>query len=215
MTIAQWLNSERDYGEGLELLKKAGVSNALYGILSKGPSFYNRTRLAKELSNSLTKKPSNSKKASSSLAKSLDRNAVKSIEPGSPANETKHEPLALAPYYKILKEQYSIVNHFHPLLDATYNLDRKRSFEIKLALQDAWNEIEGLYRIIHYYQEHGQILPNKYLGGENNLDLDPKSLIKRRNNLRSYISRHKDNPRKAVKVEAWRAELVKLEALIN
>lgn len=209
MKVEEWLSSSRDYQKGLDILERAKINSAIFRMLKKGESFYNCKRMAQEIQNlkeaplKIIKKPSEEKPV---VPKQQQWDSIIPNE---------KLPNSLSKVVKALRDQYAMVNHFHPLLDATYNLDKKKAFKIKLALQDAWEEIELCWRIINYWKAHNEVLPSKYTKSSIAMEtLDPTDLIKRRNNLRTYISKHKENPRKAVKVGEWEKELQRIEALI-
>jgi hypothetical protein len=203
MEAQEWLQSTRDYEIGLEILKEAEVSRLIWRLLSKGKSFYNCQRLEKEISGLvITSKPKNT------------ANAVLKIPAKSAVPTNNNYPEALFPAHQQQRKLYAQVNHLHPLLDATYNLDRKKAFDIKLALQNAWQEIEEIWRLLNYWQENQVILPNKYISQGLEPELDKAQMLTRRNNLRTYLSKHQDNPKKNLACQKWRQELSKLDKIL-
>ncbi|MFT6443315.1 MAG: hypothetical protein ACJASM_002875 [Salibacteraceae bacterium] len=126
MEAQEWLQSTRDYEIGLEILKEAEVSRLIWRLLAKGKSFYNCQRLEKEISAIIT--PQKTKNTANAVLKI----PAKSVELGK-----VNYPEALFPAYQQQRKLYAQVKHLHPLLDASYNLDRKKAFDIKLALQNA------------------------------------------------------------------------------
>ena len=203
MEAQQWLQSAKDYEIGLEILKNAGASPLIWRLLAKGKSFYNCQRLEKEISALIIpQKPKNRAKAVSQIP-------TKTLE-----QTNNNYPEALFPAYQQQRKLYAQVNHLHPLLDATYNLDRKKAFDIKLALQNAWQEIEEIWRLLNYWQENQVVLPNKYLAQGLEPELDKAQMLKRRNNLRTYLSKHQDNPKKNLASQEWRQELSKLDKIL-
>jgi hypothetical protein len=112
-------------------------------LLSKGKSFYNCQRLEKEISAVISpQKPKNT------------ANAVLKIPAKSAVPTNNNYPEALFPAYQQQRKFYAQVNHLHPLLDASYNLDRKKAFDIKLALQNACQEIEEILRLLKYWHKN-------------------------------------------------------------
>ncbi len=203
MEAQQWLQSAKDYEIGLEILKNAKVSPLIWRLLAKGKSFYNCQRLEKEISALIIpQKPKNRANALSVIPiKSAEQNNI-------------NYPEALFPAYQQQRKLYAQINHLHPLLDATYNLDRKKAFDIKLALQNAWQEIEEIWRLLNYWQENQVVLPNKYQAQGLEPELDKAQMLKRRNNLRTYLSKHQDNPKKNLACQEWRQELSKLDKIL-
>lgn len=216
MKVDEWLSSPKDYQAGLDILERANINSAILRMLQKGDSFYNRKRMEKEMQaikeRNIKPPASNSKPKEGKKTKADPPNS----EQWESSLPTGTLPESLSRVMNALRENYAVVNHFHPLLDITYDLDRKKAFEIKLALQSAWEEIELCWRIINYWKANNEVLPSKYTKSTLTVDIsDPAELIKRRNNLRSYISRHQHNPKKAVKVGEWQRELKRIEALIE
>lgn len=214
MKVEEWLSSSRDYQKGIDILERAEINSAVLRMLKKGESFYNRKRMAEEIEqiSNYSSKPIPSQPAQRQESKPKESKLIDQWDSEIPSTRI---PESLAKVVQALRDNYGVVNHYHPLLDATYNLNRKKAFGIKIALQDAWSEIELCWRIINYFKAHGEVLPSKYTKASMALEsLDPTDLVKRRNNLRTYISKHRDNPQKAVKVGEWEKELQRIEALI-
>jgi hypothetical protein len=112
-------------------------------LLSKGKSFYNCQRLEKEISAVISpQKPKNT------------ANAVLKIPAKSAVPTNNNYPEALFPAYQQQRKLYAQVKHLHPLLDASYNLDRKKAFDIKLALRNVWQEIEEIWRLLKYWHKN-------------------------------------------------------------
>ena len=200
MEAKEWLQSNQDYEIGLEILKNAGASPIIWRLLAKSKSFYNCQRLEKEISALIIPpKPKNT------------ANALEEISPKSEVSSTINYPEALFLAYQRQRKLYAQVNHLHPLLDATFNLDRKKAFEIKVALQNAWQEIEEIWRLLKYWQENQVVLPNKYQSQGLEPELDKAQMLKRRNNLRTYLSKHQGNPKKALACQDWQKELNQLD----
>lgn len=205
MEIKEWISSSNgDYHVGLELLKQHKASKVVLSILSKGETVYNRIRLTKE----------------------LKKLAVKSTPPKQPKRKATpsapvvwlsgklskiHYPSALHPAVDRIEKLYAFVNHYHPLLDSTYHADKGQCFAIATGILDAWHEIEEIWRLLNYYQENQVVLPNKYNPEDIRPPLDRAALMKRRSNLRTYISKHRYNKKRAIDVQEWRAELSEIE----
>jgi hypothetical protein len=138
-------------------------------MLAKDKSFCNCPRLKKEISAIIIpQKPKNT-------ANAVLKIPTKSVELGK-----VNYPEALFPAYQQQRKLYVQVNHLHPLLDASYNLDRKKAFDIKLVLRNAWQEIEEIWRLLKYWQENQVILPNKYISQGLEPELDKAQMLKRR-----------------------------------
>lgn len=200
MEAKEWLQSEKDYQAGIDILREAKGRSLIWRLLSKNKTFYNTQRLEREIFE---------------LAKLGEEDESVCIRKHVVGPESNKEALkftdSLLPAYQQQRRLYAQVNHLHPLLDATYNLDRKKAFEIKLALQNAWQEIEEIWRILNYWKENQVVLPNKYQ--EQGLEplMDKTQMLKRRNNLRTYLSKHQGNPKKALACQDWQKELNQLD----
>ncbi len=200
MEAQEWLQSAKHYDTGLEILRNVKGESLVWRLLAKGKSFYNCQRLEQEILALV--KPLKSKDEIKKEARLTSLN---------PVAESNSYPDTLLPAYQQQRRLYAQVNHLHPLLDATYNLDRKQAFEIKLALQNAWSEIEEIWRILNYWEENKVVLPNKYQ--EQGLEpvLEKAQMLKRRNNLRTYLSKHQGDPKKALACQDWQKELNQLD----
>jgi len=199
MTIQQWLKSDRDYATGLQLLQQNGGRASLLQILAKETT-YNRNRLVRELHKVAERGP-DSPPAKPQAKPARTPSAVK------PNLQTGNWPEELHPAVQRLQQLYQLVNHYHPQMDQLYNINRKQAFEVKCAVQDSWEEINEIWRILNYYRDHKVMLPNRYNPNEKHLPYDRARLMKRRNTLRTYLSRDKNNPAKADKVMEWQKEL--------
>lgn len=204
MTIEEFLNNaESNYQDGIKLLKKHGAKPALVTILSIRETQHNWDRLRDELHRIYKDE---------AVAKP-EKNRTKS-QVTYTTDEVKY-PEPLRPAVRKLASLYAIVNHWHPQLDMLWNKDRKKCFEAKMAIQQSWDEIERIWRLVNYYNDHGVILPNKYSPEERYRPRDRAELVKRRNNLRTYISKHKKSAGKLVQVKEWEKELSEIEIEIE
>jgi len=206
MQVQDWLSSgDKDYNSGLELLKQHQASTVLLGILSSGATVYNQIRLEKEL-----RKVAASEQAAPKPPKRQAKPATPVVRLSGKLSKI-HYPSELHPAVDRQEKLYAFVNHYHPLLDSTYHADKGQCFAIATGLLDAWHEIEEIWRILNYYQHNQVVLPNKYNPEDIRPPLDRAALMKRRANLRTYISKHRANKKRAIDVEEWRAELSEIE----
>lgn len=200
MTITDYLNGKGDHNSGLELLAKHDPKNPLYFVLRTNTP-YNQSRLKTILAdinsnfNNARTKQDNSQNNNSFSAKAQNTRLNRPF------------PIKLQPAVNRIKELYAQVNYLHPLLDTIYNQDRKRCFDSVIALLHAWTEIDGIWRLIDYFDKHNVVLPNKYAPQDSHLPIDRAELMRLRSNLRSNISKHKNNPKKQTKIASWKSEL--------
>lgn len=208
--ITQWLNGPRDYNEGLALLKSYGASAILLDVLGAGDTFYNRTRLVKELTS----------KAPQPVATQATQpvgTPVKKLEKSKRTPKTygrKHisyYPAELHQAFKRQDELYKEVNYLHPQLEVLHQLDQGKCAKAAKAIVKAWREINAIYRLLDYWDENKVILPNKYQKQDLPVLTDGAAIMKRIQALRVYISRNKNNVARSGEVVAWKNELEELK----
>ena len=206
MIAIDWLNSDKDYEKGLLLLQEAGTTEVIIKLLAKGKSYYNCRLMAKEVQ----------KVADKNKPKPKPKFETENLVAPKADLSSSLIPPEIPQIKQALQEQYAIVNHFHPLMDAFYNVDRKKSFDVKISIQNAWKEIEELWRIVNYWKENKVLLPNKWTKDQApQEELDKVGSMKSLYNLRSYISRHRNNPKKVLKLKQWKKELKDIELKIG
>lgn len=205
--IQQWLKSDRDYTTGLNLLRKECDNKTLLAVLSSGETRYNKKRLLREL-NAYRSKPEEAP-----VFTAAPRKEIKEVGIGRPAIEAF--PPALHPAFKRQDKLYALVNHLHPQLDTLYKYNQGECKNAVNALVDAWAEIDAIYRILDYYTKHGTILNNKYMPAPEAEPMSFAQVVKRVRNLRTYISKYKNNVKRQLEVKAWRKELAELELKIE
>jgi hypothetical protein len=192
----------------MQLLRENGGSLALLSILAKETT-YNRNRLARELLKIADQVPVSSPPQKFATSVSPKKPAPR--QRANPTIKSEDWPPPLKPAVERLQNLYQLVNHYHPQMDQLYNINRKQAFDVKCKVQDSWQEISEIWRILNYWTDNKVVLPNKYNPDEKHLPYDRARLMKQRNNLRTYISRSAKDPAKADKVKEWRLELLLIE----
>lgn len=213
MDIREWLITPNPpYETGLQLFKQYGGSSVVFGILQKGgPTFYNRGRLMKELvelKEKLKAEPSPSERIKTHTPIDTEKTTWRKAE------DINAYPEVLHPAYTRMQELYALINHLHPQLDRLYLTHQGECFDSVQKILKAWKEIDEIYTLLHYYDDHKQVLPNRYTKTEKDLPYDRDAIKQRQLNLRTYISRSKGKPSKYEKVREWEAELKKLDAML-
>lgn len=212
MTAEQWLSSEQDYQVGLSILKETKPSGFLISMLEKKETSFNRKKLCEAIQ-ALAPKPKAAKKATSQ-----NRTKPSSLftppKPKAFHLDNSEYPEELHPAVERLKNRYNVVNHVHPLLMPTYATDRGKCFDLKNVLLEAWTEIDQIWRILNYFKEHQVVLPNPYSKKTEQPVFDRATLVKKRNNLRTYLSKHRSNPKRIDDVKQWQKELNELNAIL-
>lgn len=213
--VINWLESDCDYSEGLALLKAQTPKSPILLVLQTGESTYNTLRLKRELEQLIqdwSSKPEPSK--------AVPPPSPSPTIPQSPNYSGRHKPIGhyppqLHPAYERLMKLYAMVDILHPRLEVLWDTDRKKCAENVRSLVDAWDEIKGIYRILDYWTENKRVLPNDYEEHPNVLPTTAGDLLRRKNNLRTYISKHRKNPKKTIEVEEWKVELAAIEAKLT
>ena len=240
MTVHEWLNSERDYEAGRQLYAALGDNARLKGLLSSGPSLYNREAVAWELT----------KLARAGVVTSVVTSNVTRREPGLDEFGNRMAPahyfLPLAEAEKLQSATKTLQNVETPPENVETSLARGGEVlaELKAAQRPLYNERSGLHaqfdlvddeeerrlmavRVMslsrqldanwdtyHYVEAHGELPPPP--AAAPGLDTLPATdLLKRRNNLRSQVSKLKKQPHRADDLRRVEAELVQVETLLN
>lgn len=213
--VINWLENPTDYSVGLSLLIAQTPNAPILLVLQSGESTYNTIRLKRELEQLVQGRSS----------KPETREAVPPPSPPptifqAPNYSGRHKPIGhyppqLHPAYERLMKLYAMVDILHPRLEVLWGSDRKQCTENVRALVNAWDEIKGIYRILDYWTENKRVLPNDYEEHPNVLPVTMEDMIRRKMNLRSYISKHKKNPGKTIEVEEWKVELAAIEAKLT
>jgi hypothetical protein len=186
MTPKEWLNSERNFEEGVQTYSDHGANVNLKRFFTRPntPLVYNK--LVYELEQ---------------LAGVSDVPQVK------PEDFIKHSPIvkpkidrALLPQqYQALDVKkgrlYNKAQYLKAQLDnATTDESRK---VLALDIVKTWREIDAIWERLDYWHQHGQMMPETTPAA---IDIDTATetdLIRHRNNLRSNVSKLKKRPKRA------------------
>lgn len=210
---------EKPFAVGLRLFKEHGGSKVLTAIFEKGgDTFYNRKRLLKELT-TLEKAEESVPLPPPQAPAPAEPTPASTTPAASQAWRKKKSkevyPEKLHPAYDRLEELYTLINHLHPQLDAMYMTNISECHKAVQKLVKAWDEIDDIYNLLQHWEDTGQVQQNKYLKEKVENRFDRDYYMRRLLNLRTYISRDKDNAKKADKVAAWKKEMVELEKLLG
>ena len=234
MTVHEWLNSERDYEAGRQLYAALGDNDRLKRLLSSGPSLYNREAVAWELT-----------KLARAGAGQLSVSRHKLPPSGEPGLDEFGNRMAPAHYFLPLAEAEKLQNATETLQNVPTSPEKGAELlaELRDARRPLYDERGGLHaqlevvrdeedrrllavRIMaltreidtnwnttHYVEAHGDLPPPAAAPG---LDtLPPTDLLKRRNNLRSQVSKLKNRPDRAHDLAAAQTHLAAVEALLS
>lgn len=217
MTLQAWLDSERDYEVGRLLYEQLGDNTRLKQVLSHGASSYNCEALAWELAklakagHGLATLATNWPRVGHELATvPVVENATETLQT-EPAAAPAESPLlvelreARRPLYDERTGVHGQLEHLDT--DAERLVAARRVMELSHELNTNWNTTR-------YVAAHGQLPPPPPAAP--GLDtLMPVELVKKRNSLRSQVSKLKKRPDRADDLAVVQATLSQVEALLN
>ena len=196
--IERWLhNPSRDYATGYALYQRYGKSRFLIDLLGQGEDEYNRGRLLQELKalNSAIVVPA---VAANEVKNQGAEREIPSGEFSSLQSYTRFSPPQREPVQtdqlpeslqKLVVEKSSLYKQccsLHQRLEYMPS-DKERAAAAAL-ICDHFHRIEEIWQQLDYYQQHKIIRPKH---GKDLTQLSLTTLIKRRNTLRTYMSRLK------------------------
>ena len=235
MTVTDWLDSsERDYETGRQLYAALGANDRLQRLLSAGPNHYNRECLVWELTK-LARAGGGAAPVgvtpivqggtptvptltlTSDVRVNVSENATETLQKVESSTE-KVESLPpkggelLAELKVAQRGLYDERAGVHAQLEgAATEEDRRLMAERVMGLSRQLNTNWNTY---HYVEAHGELPPAP--AAAPGLDqLSPADLLKRRNNLRSQVSKLKKNPARADDLVRVETELAQVEKLLN
>ncbi len=207
-TIREYLSvprDKRDFAQGLQIYENFRGNPNLKRLFNlKGATTYNVEKLEYELQAILSRIPS-------------DGAAKETQTPKSPKSKPKEEepatdlPSALAKLQEERKVLLQEAAHLHSRLDIEQDEEKRReSCEIIVFNSLRINQI---HRILEHASETGELLKVEAIRkpdpkrGKDYPSMTEAQLIKERNNLRSSISKNKNNPARLEEIQS-RLELV-------
>lgn len=246
--LNNWFNNGKDYSVGVSIYQEFGLSMGLKRIFTKGPNTYNHSKLESELNKLLSKyqsKPAAVKtKAKVIKTKIVQTEKSKSseIKDNRPENKNDHSvkryselqvpgydfnelPDQLKYEWTIRIKLYKEANAHHYRLDSlTDPIEIQKSVDIIL---QNFEKIDDYWERLDYWGKNGFVPPviDAADQPEQKEYSDPFEMLKRRSNLRTYITKAKrrlgtlkDNKKiadKHRKIGLWELELNDLEQKIK
>jgi len=188
--IAIWLRSGQSYPEGCALFEKHGTNEPLKRLLKTGESPFTRSKLVEELT-ALVSQPSS---AAAVVTRQVDQplpDAVKQL------NEQRA---------KLFKETARL--HAQLPLLAT----NEERLQHALVIKQNFRLINQYWAQLRQFEQTGQ-LPGAPVPSEplSLLPTDPLEMHERLRNVRTYICKHRNNPKRADHVAGWITERDELE----
>lgn len=184
--IENWL-TEPVYFDGVELYERYGTSGMLKRLFAGSSDSFNKKKLTNE------------------LAKILED--AKALEAAKPAVVEPEEVKALhTQAYSLMSQRSALKERARVIISlGITQSDELKSIAYQLAY-DIRAELDSIYGRIQYWKVNGQLPHSEAAAIQGIADL-----IKRRNTVRTYLSRDG----KPEKLEAWKAELFELDLKIK
>jgi hypothetical protein len=218
MTVQAWLASERNYEVGRQLYEQLGDNARLKQVLGHGPSTYNQECLAWELGK-LAKTPLGQVSevvvttAVVAAPAPVVENATESLQSEAPV-VSAHAPLLLD-LMATRRPLYDERTQVHGQLEVL--AEHATQEDVRLAavrIMQLSRELNANWQTDAYVRAHGQLPPAP--AAAPGLDtLAPDELLKKRNNLRSQVSKLKKRTDRAADLAQAEATLSAVEALLR
>lgn len=192
-----------DYPTALQLYKQSGGNSFLIGLFEAGENTYNNIKLRSELEDILSDDARPAPGPGPTLQSGTD-------QPPSTSdfNQLPFQEQAL------ISKRLSVFHAAHEQFHKLHHLNEEARRKAALQILDDWDEIEDLRRQQENFQETGQ-LPGEELKVEVNTEDNTTQLIKRRNTLRTYISKAKAGKKPVKHIPKWEAEILEIERKLN
>jgi hypothetical protein len=213
MTPKQWLDSGRDYEAGRLLYAALGDNKRLMQLLSDGPNQYNREALDWELGKLARAGVVTDVTVNVTAGPVVVENATETLQP-EPAAAPAENPL-LVELAEARRPRYDERTLLHGQLEVL--AEKGTEEEVRQAAERIMvlsRELNTNWQLDGYVREHGQLPPTP--PPPPGLDtLTPAELVKKRNNLRSQVSKLKKRTDRADDLAKAEAQLQQVEALLN
>ena len=201
MSVAQiesWLNRDDDYSIGTSFYLRFGDNDFLKNLFAKGESVYNRERLRKELFLITEKFQSTEEPVTA-------KNVITDDEFSRLPNEGKE----LQKQWKAWYSEMNALRHQlpNPMTESIRHKMAIKILELDQKVRDAWRQLD-------YWRSYGE-LPKATEGMEYLKNLPVIDLVKRKNNLATYISKFSKLQEKASNVEQWRLEFLQIQNILD
>jgi len=208
--IEQWLSGERDYNAGVILYQNYGSNHNLKKAFWRGPDDYNLSKLPYELD--LIKHEGKPVQVITEVKVSEVRQ-FSNEQPAKVYNENI-VPEKPEKYHEIHKQAllfYKEASHIHQT-QLRSDLPVEQRAKAVMRIMELFNvEINPRFALVDYFSLHGKWPEEE----QEEKELSQGELLSRRNTLRTYISKFANHGDKIQKVEAWKAEMEKIEAKLN
>jgi len=206
LEIDLWLNSSRDYDAGVALFTKHGKGTYLKAMLAAGPTYYNKIKLTEELikiskAGTQEQAPKPVAEPKKAHPKSLFRPDMDTLptEVQQVYKEATHLFKENARVHSGLMEHVRLALSKPTESEANDYLASVGAGVTVNEILDRDDELSELYKKINHYEQHGslpEIKPLELLG------LTPLEMVREIRNKRSFVSKQRNNNKRAAEVEA-------------
>jgi hypothetical protein len=217
MTVQAWLDSERNYEVGRQLYEALGDNARLKQVLGHGPSAYNQEALAWELG----KLAKAGVMAAVALAVPLPAAVVVSAPEALPSEPAKDYSADIArgalliPLSQARRPLYDERTQLHAQLEVLAEHGSQEDVRLlAVRIMALSRELNANWKTDAYVREHGQ-LPPPPAAAPGFDTLSPVELVKKRNALRSQVSKLKKRPDRAADLAQAQTDLGVVEALLR
>lgn len=211
-TIEKWLTGSRDYNEGVVLYMQYGNNLNLKRVFSHGPNDYNIEKLAYELENI--------KHLGEPVVKKrevIDSGPPKHYAPPPPPDRSQYivteKPQKYHELHKEWRMFYKQASHLHQTMLGMDQHKNDRGKAAERIIEIFEKEISPRWEQLDYFEANGSF--NEEPVKEAVQYTTIPDMIKRRNNLRIYITKYQDKAGKQTQLELWRKEMEELNNRIN
>lgn len=217
MTVQAWLDSERNYEAGRQLYEQLGDNARLKQVLGHGPNPYNQEALDWEL----TKLAKADVTAAVALAVPLPAVLVESVPESLPSKPAKDYSADIArgalliPLGQARRLLYDERTQLHAQLEVLAEHGSQEDVRLlAVRIMALSRELNANWKTDAYVRAHGQLPPPPAPAPGLNT-LSPTELVKKRNNLRSQVSKLKKRPDRADDLAVAEATLSQVETLLK
>ncbi len=215
--IERWLNGSKDFATGKTMYLHYGKDETFRKQLGLAETSFLKRKLITHLRalNEEAKEILLTKSILSQKAALPPKDLPEFIPPKNYKRPTYNRS-DLSPFVQtrddLRKSKWAQLNEYRKMLNrhAETKEELEKNIQLIKKIKQLDKELDLLWDEINYYQATGEELLQ-----ENEVNLPLHELVKKRNNIRSYVSRYKDNPDQKSKYSKYQNELIRLEGLLN
>jgi hypothetical protein len=197
--IESWLSRDDDYQEGLSLYLRFGNNDFLKNLFAKGETVFNRSKLRKELTQI------GEEIAEDNQEKKTDRSFTDQEYARLP-----DEGKALQKQWKIWYSEMNALRHQlpNPMTETARHEMALRILKLDDNVREAWRKLD-------FWRSYGELPSQQPELIDYLKSLPVIDLVKRKNNLSTYLSKFKDDDSKIEKLLGWKTELLQIQQILD